>query len=420
MRRFALIVGLLCVSAVNAENWPSWRGPKGTGESGEKGLPIEWGADKNVAWKLAMPGRGGSTPAIWGDRMFLTSAKGNDQVLLCVDTKGKELWKKVVGSGGRASIKGDEANEASASPSTDGKHVFVFVGTGNFACYDFDGKEIWNVDIQKRYGKFKIEHGLHSTPLLHEDRLYLSLQHALGHWVIAIDKANGNEIWKHERKTDAMGESLEAYASPCLWDDGKETQIVILGADYATGHRIKDGSEIWRLGDLNPKAKYSFAFRIITSPVATPEALVVPTARGTHVVTLKPGVTGFVKAGSEFEMWRKSKGSPDVPSPLVHDGLVYLCRENGVLQCWDLKTGEEKYAGRLHATRYRASPTYAEGRIYLAARDGTFSVVKAGPKFELLATNQLPDAFTASPAISEGTIYLRGFENLYAIRKGAK
>lgn len=417
MKPLACCLLLLAPYAARAENWPSWRGQKGTGVSTEKGLPTQWAADKNVAWKVPLPGRGGATPAIWDDRIFLTSGEGNNQVLLCISTKGKELWKRVVGSGGRAAIKGDEANEASASPSTDGKHVWTFVGSGHVACFDFEGKEIWKVNVQDRYGKFKIQHGLHSTPLLHQDRLYLSLLHSGGHWLIALDKLTGEEVWKFARKTDARDESLEAYASPCLWNDGTEEQIVVLGADYATGHRLKDGGEIWRLGDLNKKASYSFAFRIIASPVATPEILVVPTARGLTVVGVKPGARGMINSGSEFEFWRKGKGSPDVPSPLVHEGLVYLCRENGVLQCWDAKSGEEKYAGRLHATRYRASPTYADGKIYVTARDGTFSVVQAGPKFELLATNNLPDAFTASPAISSGTIYLRGFEHLYAIRE---
>lgn len=416
MRSLSLLIVALLTSLAQAENWPSWRGPKGTGESSEKGIPTEWSEDKNVAWKVPMPGRGGATPAIWEKRLFVTSGEGKGQVLLCISTEGKILWKKTVGSGGRPAIKGDEANEASASPSTDGKLVYVFVGTGNLAAFDFEGNEKWNVNIQDRYGKFKIQHGLHTSPLLHEGKLYLSLQHELGHWVIAIDAATGKEVWKHERKTDAVGESLEAYASPCLWNDGKESQVVVLGADYATGHSLKDGSEIWRLGDLNSKKTYSTAFRIIASPVATPEALVVPTARGMHVITLKPGVKGMVNAGSEHEMWRKSKGSPDVPSPLVHDGLVYLCREFGVLQCWDLKSGESIYSGRLHDSRYRASPVYADGKIYVAARDGTVYVVRAGRKFDILATNQLPDVFTASPAISEGTIYLRGFGHLYAVR----
>jgi len=417
MARGMFIAALLLAlsGAVRADNWPNWRGPDNTGVSTETGLPLKWGATKNIAWKLPMPGRGGATPIFWKDRIFVTSGEGNNQVLMCVSTDGKLLWKRTVGSGGRAAIRGDEANEASASPSTDGKHIYVFVGTGNLACFDFEGKEIWNVNIQDRHGKFLIQHGLHSTPLLHKGRLYLSLLHSNGHWVIAIDKANGKEVWKVERKSDATDESREAYTSPCIWNDGKQTSLVVTGCDYATGHRLDDGKEMWRLGDLNPKSSYSGALRIIASPVASPGVLVVPTARGGLIVGVKPVASGNITAGSDFELWRKAKGAPDVPSPLMHDGLLYLCRENGVLTCWDMMTGKEVYQSRLHADRYRASPVYADGRVYITSRDGTFAVVKAGRKFELLATNNLPDVFTASPAIADGRIYLRGFDNLYAI-----
>lgn len=398
-----------------ADNWPTWRGPEGTGVCKEAGLPLQWDQSKNIAWKFPLPGRGGATPIVWNENIFLTSGEGNNQVLLCLNLDGKLRWKRTVGTGGRATIKGDEANEASASPSTDGKNVFAFVGTGNLACYDFDGREIWNVNMQDKHGKFIIQHGLHSTPLLHKDRLYLSLLHSGGHWIIAVDKATGKEVWKVERQSDAEDESREAYASPCLWQTGKDTSLVILGCDYATGHRLSDGKELWRLRDLNPKASYSGALRIIASPVPSPDVLVVPTARGGLIVGLRPGVNGTISPGNAFELWRKPKGAPDVPSPLIHDGLVYLCRENGVLTCWEARSGKEIYQARLHADRYRASPVYADGRIYLTSRDGTFTVVKAGPKFELLATNNLPDAFTASPAISNGRIYLRGFGALYAI-----
>jgi outer membrane protein assembly factor BamB len=410
---------LVVASAARADNWPSWRGPDNNGICKETGLPTSWSETQNLVWKLPLPGLAGSTPVVWGDSIFLTSSKGKELVLLCAGTDGKLRWQRRLGMSRRLRIRGDEANEASASPSTDGKHVYAFVGSGDLACFDFDGKQVWKFNAQDRYGKFQIQHGMHSTPLLHEDRLYLLLQHANAHWLIALDKATGHEVWKVERKTDARGESKEAYTSPCLWRDGKESYIVVLGCDYVTAHRLGDGREVWRLGGLNPPDHYSDAFRIIASPVAGPGLLVVPTARGTVVVAIGPG-TANGQAGSPHEQWRKSRGSPDVPSPLVYGGLVYLCRENGVLICLDGKTGREIYQKALHRDRYRASPVYADGRIYLSSRDGTFSVVKAGPKFELLAVNQLPDVFTASPAISNGRIYLRGFQAIYAVSEGGK
>jgi len=412
---------LLCWAGISwAENWPYWRGPDNNGISRETRLPAEWTETKNVLWKVPLPGLAGSPPILWDSRLFLTSSEGRDLILLCLNTDGKTLWKGSLGAAGRTVIKGGEANEASASPSTDGKHVWAFAGNGTLACFALDGKEIWKINVQDRSGRFQIQHGMHSTPLLHEGRLYLSLLHSGGHWVIALDKATGKEVWKVARKSDAQSESKEAYTSPGLWQNGKETCVVVLGCDYTTAHRLSDGSEIWRLADLNPKTKYHYAFRIISSPVASPDLLVVPTARGGPVAAIKPGASGLIKVGSPGAQWHKPKGSPDVPSPLVHDGLVYLCREMGLLQCWDAKTGQELYQQRLHAARYRASPVYADGKIYLTARDGTFSVVKAGPKFELLAENVLTDAFAASPVIANGRIYLRGFRSLYAISEGGK
>jgi outer membrane protein assembly factor BamB len=405
---------LTLIGPVRADNWPQWRGPSADGVSKETGIPTEWSETKNVVWKLPLPGMGGSTPAVWGDRLFLTSEEGSDVVLLCVSTAGKELWKRKLGTGSKK-FRGDEGCGASPSPSTDGRHVYVYAGTGDFACFDFDGKEVWRFNAQDRYGRFRIGHGMHTTPLLHGDRLYLQLLHSGGAWVIALDKATGKEVWKVERRSDGRGECKDSYASPCVWGAGKDAYLVVHGNDYATAHRLSDGGEIWRLGGLNPKDRYNNTLRFVASPLATPDLIIVPTAKNGPVVGLKPDARGLVTAGSKHEQWRLPRGTPDVPSPLIHDGLVYLCRETGALRCIDLKTGAELYDQRTHAARHRASPVYADGKVYLTARDGTVTVVKAGRKFEVLATNRLPDEVAASPAIANGRIYLRGYKALYAI-----
>jgi outer membrane protein assembly factor BamB len=400
-----------------ADHWPQWRGPANDGVCAETNLPAEWGPGRNVAWTLPLPGMGGSTPAVWGDRLFLTSADGNDLVLLCVDTYGKEHWKRKLGAGDRL-FRRDEGNQTSASPCTDGSHVWAMAGTGDLACFNIDGNEAWRFNAQERYGAFRIMHGMHTTPLLDGDRLYLALLHAGGMWVIALEKATGKEVWKVERPSDGVGEGRHSYASPCLWRRGADAYLVVHGCDYTTAHRLDDGTELWRLADLNPKENYNRSLRFVASPVATPDLVVVPTAKGGPVVAVKPEARGPVRAGGPSERWRLPRGTPDVPSPVVHEGLVYLCRENGVLVCLDAATGKPQYEERLHSAAYRASPVVADGKVYLTARDGTFSVVRAGPKFALLATNRLPDTFTASPAIAGGRIYLRGFQTLYAVQAG--
>jgi outer membrane protein assembly factor BamB len=352
--------------------------------------------------------------------MFFTSEDGTDLVAVCVSTQGKELWKHKCGAGKYRAMNG-EGNNASASPSTDGKHVWFFFGTGNLACFDLEGKEVWSFDAQERYGKFRTQWGFHTTPLLYENRLYLQLLHSGGQWVVALDKDTGKEVWKVERKSDGRAENEHSYASPCIWHNDKDAYLITHGNDYAIAHRLSDGAEIWRLGDLNPKSKYNPTLRFVSSPVATPDLIVVPSAKNGPVVGVKPDAKGLIHAGDAFEQWRKPGNTPDVPCPLVHDGLVYICRENGgVIYCLDAKTGEQLYNDRVHSAIYRASPVLADGKIYLSARDGTISVIKAGPKFEKLAINKLPIQLTASPAISNGRIYIRGWETLYAISMDGK
>jgi outer membrane protein assembly factor BamB len=202
-----------------------------------------------------------------------------------------------------------------------------------------------------------------------------------------------------------------------IWRKGKDAYLITHGNDYAIAHRLDDGSEIWRVGGLNPREAYNPTLRFVATPVVSPDLIVIPSAKDHGVVGLKPDARGLVMPGSASEWWRLKNHTPDVPSPLVYDGLVYLCREDGRfgLICLDAKTGAQKYNERLHSSIYRASPVEAGGLIYLTARDGVVTVVKAGPKFEKVAENRLPDDFNSSPAISGGRIYLRGWKTLYAI-----
>jgi outer membrane protein assembly factor BamB len=408
-------------AAALAGNWPQWRGPTGDGICKETNIPAEWSDTKNTVWKLPMPGMGSSTPAIWGDHIFLTSADGDELVLLCISTEGKDVWKRVLGRGDRRFMRG-EGNSASASPSTDGKRVYASVSSGDFACFDFDGKEIWNFNAQERYGKYRIQHGFHNTPVLEGDKLYAVFLHSGGHWIVAFDAATGKEVWKVERQTSAQFENEHSYASPLVWHNGKDSYLIVHGNDFTTAHRLSDGGEIWRLGDLNPapNKQYHSTLRFVASPVASEDLIVVPTAKDWPVVAVKPNARGLIKAGSQYEQWRRPRGTPDVPCPLVHDGLVYLCGERGDLTCLDAHSGKELYKHTLPRDRYRASPVYADGKVYLISRAGTISVIKAGPKFELLATNKLSDDITASLAIADGRIYIRGFKNLYAIAAESK
>ncbi|HND52456.1 MAG TPA: PQQ-binding-like beta-propeller repeat protein [Pirellulaceae bacterium] len=406
-----------------AENWPQWRGAKLDGISSETNLPVKWSKTENVAWRLPLPGPAGATPAVWGDKIFLTSVTENgDLIALAVSTAGKELWRQTVATGNK-DVRGDEGNSASPSPVTDGKHVWIFMANGPLACFTVDGKEVWKFDIQDRYGKLKIAFGMTASPLLDGDRLYLQLIHGEGNpktreaMVVALDKTTGKEIWKHDRASDARDECEHSYASPVIYRDGKQEFLITHGADFVIAHSLADGHELWRCGELNPKTNYNPTLRFVASPVAVPGLIVVPSAKNGPVFAIKPDVKGDITNEASAFVWKRAANTPDVPSPLVHDGLVYLCRENGNLIVMDAKTGEQIYEKRTVADRHRASPVYADGKLYLTARKGVVTVVKAGRDFEILASNDVGEQISASPAIAGGRIYLRTFDALYAIGK---
>jgi outer membrane protein assembly factor BamB len=411
-----LILLLFAFPYLNAENWPNWRGPRLDGTSSETGLQQKWSKTENVIWRTALPGPAASTPVVWSNRIFLTSAEGDNLVLICISTDGKILWKQVVGTGNK-NAKGDEANLAAPSPSTDGKYVFAFFGSGDLAAYDFAGKQIWKTNLQKAYGDFDLNFVMSSTPLLDGDRLYLQLIHSGAQLVMALDKSTGKEIWKNERRTDARDECLHSYTSPYLYREGKREFLLIHGADYITAHQLKDGTELWRAGSFNPKEKYNPNFRFVASPVATAGLIVVPTAKNGPVIGLNPDAQSDMTNSLQKRVWTLERGTPDVPSPLINQGIVYLNRENGALIAIDAKTGNQIYQERVYEHRHRASPVYGDGKIYLTARDGTVTVVKAGRNYELLSKNELGEQISASPAISNGRIYLRTFDALYAIGK---
>ena len=413
---------VLCFSGASAEkafaeNWPQWRGSDYSGISQTDRAPVEWSADKNVLWRLPLPGAAGATPCVWEDHIFLTSVggdEGQELLLLDVDAEGKERWRKVVGRGNKV-VRGDEGNSASPSPCTDGEYVWATMGNGAVGCYDFEGNEVWSFDIGQRYGQLKIAFGFTSTPVLDGDRLYFQLIHSGGAIVFAVDKRTGEEVWKATRPSDARAECEHSYASPMLYRDGQREFLLTHGADYIIAHRLDDGSEIWRCGGLNPPGNYNPTLRFVASPSSTAGLIVVPSAKNGPVLGLRPDVEGDVTESAEGHLWSREHNTPDVPTPLIVDGLVYLCREQGDLICLDAKTGEEYYYERTHRQRHRASPVFADGKIYLTARDGTITVVKAGREFEILAQNELGEAISASPVFASGRLYLRSYDALYAI-----
>lgn len=418
---------LIMINPCQADEWPNWRGPENNGVCAEKNLPLSWDAQRNIAWKLELPGPAGATPVIWNDRIFLTSTDEDGHLLLlAVGADGKVVWERTISQGNR-NVRGDEGNSASPSPVTDGQRVWVFFSNGILACYTVDGSELWKFDVQDRYGKLNIQFGMTSTPVVEQGVLYQQLIHGDGNSktreavVFAIDAVTGKELWKADRPSDAHTENEHSYASPILYNDGERKFLISHGADFVVAHDLMDGHELWRCGDLNKKSNYDPTLRFVASPATAKGIIVVPSAKKGPIVALKPNGTGDITQNSDAYWWTSPR-TPDVPSPLIVGDLVYLCMENGDLAILRAKTGEQLDYQRTHRHRHRSSPVYADGHIYMTARDGTTTVVKANERVEIVAENKLAEddlseAISASPAISNGTIYLRTFKYLWAIRR---
>ena len=419
-------LAFLCVSCLvfvatlsAAENWPAWRGPLANGISGEKGLPIKWSTQENIAWKLAMPSRSGATPIVWNDHIFLnvaTAMTSGDIELWAVDRKkGEPLWKRHLGSGNNQQRK---QNMSTPSPVTDGTTVWVMTGTGILKAFDFKGTELWMRDIQKDYGRFGLNWGYASSPLLNQGSLYIQVLHGMKtddpSYVMRIDGKSGKTMWKVDRPTHAISESPDSYTTPLLVNVGTTNEIVVSGGDIVTAHDPATGKEIWRANGLNPQNDPNY--RIIASPVLAGSLVIAPT-RNRPMLALRPDGSGDVT--NTHKAWSFDLG-PDVPTPISDGKLLYVVRDNGVVHALDVKTGAVVWGPeRLKTGAYSSSPVLVDGKLYVTSEnEGLTSVFNAGPKFEVVAENPLDDYCLASPAVSNGQIFIRTDKFLWAIGKG--
>ena len=415
--RVLLCVGVAAVAGLadlRAEDWPQWRGPQLNGTSAETGLPVRWSVTDNVTWKLAMPERSGSTPIVWGDVLFMNVGDGPQLNLWAVDrNKGTVRWKRLISGGNRRMMK---QQMSSPSPVTDGRTVWVMAGTGVLKAFDFEGQQLWARDIQTDYGRFGLMWGYASSPLLHEDSLYVQVLHGMHtddpSYLLRIDKASGKTRWRVERPTRARFESPDAYTTPALLRHSGGTEVVITGGDVVTGHDLATGRELWRADGLNPNN--DGAYRLVASPVVHGNLLIAP-SRERPLLAFRAGGRGDVT--KSHLLWSFNSG-PDVPTPVTDGTYVYSINDRGIMYCLEARTGKTVYGPqRLRNATYSGSPVLADGKIYITDEDGMTTVVQAGPKFALLAENDLVDYTLSSPAVSDGQIFIRTAAALYAIGK---
>ena len=413
MPRSLVVTAFLAAGGLAAAaDWPAWRGPEMRGSSPERGLPLRWSAQENIAFRLALPSAGAATPIVTGDRVFVTAVEGDSVWLWSVDRRtGAVSWKKPLGpAAGHAHRK---HNMGSPSPVTDGKTVFALTGSGILKGFALDGRELWQRDLQKDYGAFGLNWGYASSPLLEAGTLYVPVLHGMNtddpSYLLGVDAATGRTRFRVERPTDARAESPDAYITPAVARRGTAAEIVLTGGDVVTGHDARTGAELWRATGLNPGREGNY--RIVASPVVVGDLVVAPT-RIRPMLALRAfgrgDVTGKV-------LWSFDQG-PDVPTPATDGSLLYVVNDRGLLWCLDLASGRALYGPqRLKVGTYSASPLLADGKLYVTSEDGLTSVLKAGPSFELLAENALDEYTLASPAAAGGQLFLRTRSALYAI-----
>ena len=422
------VVGL--VRGQSDSHWPQWRGPFFNGMA-RGDAPTVWSDTKNIKWKAQLPGRGFSTPVIWGDKIFLTTAiptgkpaeaapapaegrragGGSGPLvehrfdLLSFDRKtGKLLWQRTAKvATPHEGYHRAYGSFASNSPVTDGKYVYAFFGSRGLFCYDFNGKLIWEKDFGVQM-KMRLAFGEGVAPLLRGDQLFLVFDHEGESFMVAVDKRNGKELWHSKR------DERSSWSTPLAIEHNGRTEIIVSATNKVRSYDPKSGKILWESAGLGGN--------VIPVPVHHNGMVYVMSGyRDPKLMAIKLGKDGDLTA-SDAIAWSHTRGLAYTTSPVLYDNKLYIVTDNGMVSAFNALTGEPYYAQtRLpKAYNFKASPVGANGKLYLATEDGDVVVLKMGEKLEVLATNTLTDqVFIASPVIAGGEIYLRGQNTLFCI-----
>lgn len=398
----------LAASLACAENWSCWRGPRGDGTSLEQDVPTHWSATNNVAWKKPIPGEGHSSPVIWENRLFLTTAlkETQERVLLSFDRKtGDLLWQQAVLKA-PLEAKNNENSYASATPTTDGEKVYVTFLDGDevvVAAYDFSGKQLWLA----RPGRFKNQWGFSHTPVLFEDKVVVVFYSKGENFVVALSRADGHTIWK-----TACENPTQSFSPPLIREMAGRPQMITPGNKSVTSYDPRTGKVLWFVDGLADDSVITPVYHeksgLVLSCTSWPSKV---------LVAVKPDGEGNVTQSKVA--WKSSEGAPYVPSPIaVGDWFLTSSFGGKAAHCFEAVTGRILWKEPMGL--HHASPVSANGLVYFLNDDGVMHVVRAGPKYELVARNELGEKTYASPALSDGQIFLRGFKNLYCIGKPTK
>ncbi len=429
-----LVLGGLQNPTGYADYWHQWRGPFMTGVSPQGTPPLEWSETKNVTWKVAIPGRGHSTPIIWKDQIFIltavpesnappapkaegeqgsrrgmpsrkTDVKHRFVVMSISRSSGKVMWQKTVAEEVPQEATHDLGSWASGSPITDGEFVYAYFGSRGLYCLDMSGNLKWERDFGEMSKRMQFGEG--SSPTLYGNTIIVLWDHEGDSFVATLDKKTGMDIWKMDRDEGT------SWSTPLVVEVERKPQVITSATNRVRSYDLANGNLIWECSGMTSN--------VIPTPMEQDGVLYVMSGfRGNALLAIRlAGAKGDI-TDSDAILWKLDKETPYTPSGLLYqDKLYFLRANNGILSCFDAKTGKEYYRGqRLEGIgNLYTSPVGANGRVYILGQKGTMYVVAHGPEFKILAQNTLEDSFHASPAVVENQIYLRGFEYLYRIEE---
>jgi outer membrane protein assembly factor BamB len=400
-----LSYALSSVSGVGAD-WPQWRGPQGDGTSLETGIPRQWSATANVAWKTEIPGRGHASPIVVGDRVLTVSAieETEERVLISLDrTSGKIQWQQTVLRAPMERVH-TENSHASSTPASDGEKVFCTFLDGHevlVAAYDLDGNLAW----KRRPGVFSSVHGFCSTPVIYRDMIIVNCDHDGDGYVVALAREDGSERWRIDRPN-----KTRSYCSPLIRTIDGRDQMVLSGSKCIASYDPASGKQLWIID--GPTDQF------VASPVFHEKARLFFFTGGFpdhHLLAVRPDSAGNI-TNTDRIAWHSTHGVAYVPSPIAVGDWFFITDDRGFAHCFDAKSGAEQWEQRFG--RQHASLVSANGLVYFLDDQGVCHVVRGSNKFEEVAKNEIGEPSYASPALSNGQIFIRGERHLFCIGRG--
>ena len=394
-------VSLIPVAGEGGKYWPRWRGPSGQGLVEGAGYPDRWSDKENILWKVPVPGSGNSSPIIWGDRIFLTTAHSGRRSVLCLSREdGKLLWETFAPDAATEHVQ-RKNGLASGTPATDGERVYAFLGNQGLLALDFSGRTAWHRDL----GPTGNYHGPAGSVLLYKDTVIV-FQDQEGRsqaYVAAFDRNTGETVWRTERR-ETVG-----WGTPVAIRAGNRDEIIVHSQYRVYSYDPSNGEELWRCDGPT--------FEVTPTPVAGHGLLYCSSGRAGPTLAIRPGGSGDVT--DTHVVWRTTRGSPFIPSPLLYGDYLYIVNDMASIgTCFEARTGKTMWQQRLGSAMregFSASPVGVDGKVFFTNDMGETFVLKAGPEFELLHVNELGERMLASPALVDGRWYIRTSQHLLAI-----